>query len=55
MTFQSPPVISDVGAAVEQTSQGKRLSATLAEDFEGLGATFESPKGGAIFPKSIRQ
>jgi hypothetical protein len=43
------PAISDAGAAVEQTSQGKRPSATLAEKFEGLGATFESPKGGATF------
>ncbi len=43
------PVISDAEAAVEQTSQGKHTAATLAENFEGLGATFESPKGNATF------
>jgi len=45
----TPPVITDAGAAVEQASQGKRPSATLVENFEGLGATFEPSKGAATF------
>ena len=45
----TPPIITEAGAAIEQTSQGKRPPAALAENFEGLGATFESPKGAAAF------
>jgi hypothetical protein len=34
------PVITDAGASVEQTSQGRRPPATLVENFDGLGAGF---------------
>jgi hypothetical protein len=43
------PVITDAGAKVEQTSQGQRPPATLAENFEGLGAGFEGPSPAATF------
>jgi hypothetical protein len=37
------PVITDAGASVEQTSQGRRPPATLVENFDGLGAGFGGP------------
>lgn len=37
------PVITDAGASVEQTAQGRRPPPTLAEDFDGLGAGFGGP------------
>jgi hypothetical protein len=37
------PTISDATARVEQTSQGQRPPAALAENFDGLGAGFGGP------------
>ena len=44
-----PPVITvpDGSAAVEQTAQGGRPAAAIAESFDGLGAGFEGPQGSA--------
>lgn len=45
-TPQMTPVTA-ASAAVEQTSQGKKAAATLAESFDGLGFGFEGPQGTA--------
>ena len=45
----APPEISPAGAAVEQTSQGKRPALALGDNFDGLGAGFEGPQGTANF------
>jgi hypothetical protein len=37
------PVITDAGASIEQTAQGRRPPATLEENFDGLGAGFGGP------------
>ena len=39
----TPPVITDAGASIEQTSQGRRPSAALVENFDGLGVGFGGP------------
>jgi hypothetical protein len=44
-----PPVITAAGAAVEQTSQGRRPPVPLLESFDGLGTGFEGPQGTANF------
>jgi len=45
----APPIITVPAgsAAVEQTSQGERPAAIMAESFDGLGAGFEGPQGRA--------
>jgi hypothetical protein len=43
------PAITDAGAAVEQTSQGKRPNVPMLESFDGLGVGFEGPVGTAVF------
>ena len=45
-----PPVITVPAgsAAVEQTAQGDRAAAVIAESFDGLGAGFEGPQGTAV-------
>jgi len=46
-----PPVITVPAgaAAIEQTAQGERPPAVVAERFDGLGAGFEGPQGSASF------
>ncbi|HVB56986.1 MAG TPA: hypothetical protein VNE63_11215 [Candidatus Acidoferrales bacterium] len=44
-----PPVITEAGAAVEQTSQGQRPPVPLLESFDGLGAGFKGPQGATGF------
>ena len=43
-TESAPPVISEAGAAVEQTAQGARASAAVVESFDGLGDGFKGPQ-----------
>jgi hypothetical protein len=44
-----PAVISAAGAAIEQTTQGTRPSATIVSSFDGLGSGFTGPQGTAEF------
>ncbi len=46
----TPPVMTSPSgaAAVEQRSQGNRPPAAIVESFDGLGAGFEGPQGGAM-------
>src|SRR5436853_2552804 len=44
---RSSTSVPAAGAAIEQTSQGTRPSATLVESFDGLGFGFEGPQGKA--------
>src|SRR2546429_8372139 len=44
---RSSTSVPAAGAAIEQTSQGTRPSATLLESFDGLGSGFEGPQGKA--------
>jgi hypothetical protein len=46
---QPAPVISAAGAAVEQTSEGRRPPVPLVDSFDGLGAGFTGPQGTAQF------
>src|SRR5207237_7848197 len=46
LTLSSPPVAA-ASAAIEQTAQGPRPSATLVESLDGLGFGFEGPQGKA--------
>jgi len=43
------PAITDAGAAVEQTSQGKRPNVPMLESFDGLGVGFVGPQGTGMF------
>src|SRR5438093_193656 len=45
--IRSSTSVPAAGAAIEQTSQGTRPSATLVESFDGLGFGFEGPQGKA--------
>ena len=47
----APPVLTVPAgsASVEQTAQGERPAAIIAERFDGLGAGFEGPQGTAAF------
>lgn len=43
------PAITEAGAAVEQTSQGKRPDVPMLESFDGLGVGFVGPQGTGMF------
>src|SRR5262245_26826297 len=45
----APPIVVPPGsAAIEQTTQGGRPSASLVASFDGLGAGFTGPQGSAM-------